>query len=297
MKTLKKILYSLLFPPTAVVILSVPVGAGLLIYTFLYAGENNPVAYVAYMLSAYSLIIICANLFPIVRRGNRWIQQNPYFQRYFEDVPSRMRISLHLSLGVNLLYAGVNAFSGFYYHSSWFGSLAAYYILLSVMRFLLARYTHSQKLGENKVAEWRRYRLCGVILAVMNVALSGVVVLVVRQNRGFAYDGSLIYVMALYTFYITIMAVVNAVRYWKYHSPVMSAGGMVNLVAALVSMLSLETAMLTQFDAENTSPYFRQVMTGATGGAVCVIVVGMSIFMVARATKQIKKLKNNNLET
>lgn len=297
MRSLKKILHSLLFPPAAVVILSVPVGAGLLVYTFLYAGENSPVAYVAYILSAYSLVIVCANLFPIVRRGNRWVQQNPYFQRYFEDVPSRLRISLHFSLGVNLLYAGVNAFSGIYYHSPWFGSLAAYYILLSVMRFLLVRYTRGQKLGENKIAEWRRYRLCGVILAVMNVALSGVVILVVRQNRGFAYAGSLIYVMALYTFYVTIMAVVNAVRYWKYHSPVMSAGGTVNLVAALVSMLSLETAMLAQFDAENASPYFRQTMTGATGGVVCIMVVGMSIYMVIRATKQIKKLKNNNLET
>ena len=50
----------------------------------------------------------------------------------------------------------------------------------------------------------------------------------------------MIYVMAMYAFYVTVMAVINMVRYRKYHSPVMSAAKAVNLAAALVSMLSLE---------------------------------------------------------
>ena len=40
--------------------------------------------------------------------------------------------------------------------------------------------------------------------------------------------------------------------YRKYHSPVISAARKVSLAAALVSMLSLETAMLSQFDTEST---------------------------------------------
>ena len=44
------------------------------------------------------------------------------------------------------------------------------------------------------------------------------------------------------------MAVVNLVRDRKSGSPVMAAARGVNLAAALVSMLSLETAMLTQFN-------------------------------------------------
>ncbi|HIZ56140.1 MAG TPA: hypothetical protein H9671_08070 [Firmicutes bacterium] len=290
MKNPKRILHKLLFPGVVVVILSVPVGAGLLAYTFLVAGDNSPVAYVSYLVSAYSLTIVCTNLFPIVRKGNQWVYQNPYIRRYFEDIPFKLRISLYSSFVINLLYAGVNAFSGIYYRSPWFGSLAAYYIFLSVMRLLLVRYTHKHGFGENKLAEWRHYRLCGVILAMMTAALSGVVILVIRQNRGFEYAGFLIYIMAMYTFYITIMAVVNVVRYRKYNSPVMSAARVVNLVAALVSMLSLETAMLAQFDTENTSPYFRQIMTGITGGAVCVMVVGMGVYMVVRSTRQLKKL-------
>lgn len=73
------------------------------------------------------------------------------------------------------------------------------------------------------------------------------VVLVVYQNESFQYAGSLIYIMGMYAFYTTVMAIVNLVRYRQFQSPVMSAARTVNLVAAMVSMLSLETAMLSQF--------------------------------------------------
>lgn len=297
MKRLKRILHKLLFPGAAVVLLSVPIAAGLLAYTFLAAGDSNPIAYVSYVISAYSLTIVCVNLFPIIRKGSQWVSQHPVISRYLGDIPFKLRLSLYASLGINLLYAGVNAFSGIYYRSPWFGSLAAYYILLSIMRFMLVRHAHRNGFGENQTAEWKRYRACGGLLAVMNIALAGVVILVIQQNRGFEYAGTLIYVMAMYTFYITIMAVVNVVRHRKFNSPVMSAARAINLVAALVSMLSLETAMLTQFDTGDTPLYFRQIMTGTTGGAVCVFVIGMGLYMIGRSTKQLKQLRNNRLET
>ena len=296
MKKWKKILCKLLYPKTALVVVSVPVSAALLAYTFLAAGEKSPIAYVAYVVSAYSLTVVCVNIVPVVKKAKQWLFRNSYISRFFEDIPFRLRIILYLSMGINLLYAGVNAFSGIYYRSPWFGSLAAYYIFLSVMRFLLVRYTHKQGFGENKAAEWRRYRICGVILTMMNVALAGVVILVIHQNRGFEYAGSLIYVMALYAFYITITGVMNVVRYRKYNSPVMSAARVVSLVAALVSMLSLETAMLTQFDSGDNPPLFRQAMVGFTGGGVCAIVVVMGIYMIVRSTKQLRKWKNHNAE-
>ena len=67
----------------------------------------------------------------------------------------------------------------------------------------------------------------------------------------------------------------------------------VNLAAALVSMLSLETAMLAQFGGGET---FRQLMTASTGGSVCVIVVGMGVYMTVHATKQLKKRQESNNE-
>ena len=152
----------------------------------------------------------------------------------------------------------------------------------------------TMNLRENKTAQWKRYRLCGLLLVLMNVRPGrGVGNFGDPQNRGFEYAGLLIYVMAAYTFTITAMAVVNLVRYRKYHSPVMSAARVLNLVTALVSMLSLETAMLTQFGG-NDSPLFRRTMLATTGGAVCVLVVAVGAFMIIRSTRQLKRLGQNH---
>lgn len=97
--------------------------------------------------------------------------------------------------------------------------------------------------------------------------------------------------VALYTFYTTIMAVVNLVRDRKSGSPVMAAARGVNLAAALVPMLSLETAMLTQFNDGSKGALFRRAMIGSTGGAVCVLVTVMGLHMVIHATRRIRKLR------
>lgn len=66
------------------------------------------------------------------------------------------------------------------------------------------------------------------------------------------------------------------------------------IAAALVSLLSLETAMLAQFGKGKNPEAFRQIMTGTTGGAVCLIVFSMSIFMIVKSTRKLKILKNEN---
>ena len=64
------------------------------------------------------------------------------------------------------------------------------------------------------------------------------------------------------------------------------------LPAALVSMLSLETAMLEQFGGEKNPEAFRQIMTGATGGCVCAMVLAMALYMILRSTGQRKQIRN-----
>ncbi len=281
----KKLLHKLLFPGVAVVLLSIPVGFSLLAYSFLVAGEDSPIAYMSYVLSAYSLTVVCANAVPLFQKGSQWVRGLPLLSQLLEDVPYRARLMLVVSLVVNSLYAGFNALSGLYYHSPWFGTLAAYYLLLSVLRFLLARFAHRHGFAGNKTAQWKRYRLCGAMLIPMNFALAGVVVLTLKQQGGFHYGSMLIYIMALYAFYVTISGVVSLVRTRKYKSPVLSAARVVSLAAALVSMLSLEVAMLAQFGG---GEFFRRAMIASTGGAVCFVLVGMASFMIVRATQELK---------
>ncbi|HBA69716.1 MAG TPA: hypothetical protein DCZ40_10235 [Lachnospiraceae bacterium] len=296
-KIFKKIFRKVfLLPPVPALLISVP-SYGLVIYALTGKNVEPAVAYAAYFLSAYAFIITVTGIIGIVRFVRQGIDNHPLVKkalgiplvsRYLREDMFRAETGLYQGFFINLLYAGVKMFSGILYRSVWFVTLAVYYIFLAVMRASLLHYV--RKTGKNKVSEWKRYRLCGIILLFMNIALTGIIILVIHQNSGFEYPGMLIYVMAMYAFYAVVTAVRNVVKFRKYGTPVMSAAKVINLTAALVSMLSLETAMLTQFGAAD-DPAFRQIMTASTGAGISIIVVGMAVFMIVRSTEQIKHIK------
>jgi hypothetical protein len=155
------------------------------------------------------------------------------------------------------------------------------------MRTVLVGYVHREKIGKNIKREFRRYRACGYVLLFMNQALAVIVIYIVHENQGYAYPGLLIYGMAIYAFYSVITAIIDVAKFRKLGSPVLSAAKCINLTAALVSMLSLETAMLSEFGGDD--PIFRLYMTGASGGVVCTFVLAMAIYMIVRSTKSIKQ--------
>lgn len=190
---------------------------------------------------------------------------------------------------MGLFYAGIKLFSGIYCHSFWLIILALYYILLVVMRFSLFTFARrTKKAGEHQELEWEKYRQCGIMLLFMNQILTGIVVYVVVQNRSFEYPGVLIYIMVFYSFYAVIMSVRNMIKVRKYASPLMAAARAIHMTAALVSMISLQTAMITRFGGSDETA-FRCVLLSITGGWVCLIVLGMAVYMIVRSTIQLKK--------
>lgn len=50
-----------------------------------------------------------------------------------------------------------------------------------------------------------------------------------------------------------------------------------------------------QFNSRENPEAFRQIMTGTTGGAVCVIVFWMAVYMIIKSTGQIKNIKVQEL--
>ncbi|MCM1087626.1 MAG: hypothetical protein NC419_05675 [Muribaculaceae bacterium] len=282
--------------PVPTLLISIPSYA-LVIYTLTKENVNPVIRYLSYLLSAYALIITVTGITGIVSLMRQGMEQNPFIKkmrgiplvdRYLREDTFRAEAALYQGFMTSLFYAGVKMFSGIFYHSVWFIALAVYYILLALMRASLLHYVRKRE--RSKVSEWRRYRLCGIILLFMNVALTGMIILIVRRNSGFVYPGVLIYMMAMYAFYATITAVWNVIKFRRYGSPVLSAGKVISLTAALVSMLSLETAMLTQFGAADDAD-FRQRMIACTGAGISILVLGMAVFMIVRSTKQLKAIK------
>lgn len=284
MKRLKGALGKLLFPPVVVLVLLTGISAVLLAYSCLGQAPAEPAIYGGYALSAYTLAALCARAPALGRWVRRLRQENPYLRRYSADPVWRVKLSLGVSLAGNGLYAAFQLGLGIWHQVLWYYVLASYYALLLVMRLPLARRISRGGIGRDIEAEYHLYRRCGAVLAVMHIALAAMVFYIVHQGRGFFHHPITTIAIAAYTFFSLTLALVNLVRYRKFHSPLLSAAKAVSLAAALVSMLTLETAMLNAFGSAEEMA-FRRVMTASSGGVICLLILGMGLFMIAKANQ------------
>lgn len=293
MQNWKKVGKKLLFPPIWTITLLTLVSTVTLVGVFVNGWEMTPIAYVVYVLSFYTLTVLCIACWKTIpgfyNNTKVKMHKNRYINRYMTDAVYKSNVGLYRSFGINVIYVAVNAISAFVYETNWFGVFAVYYAIIAMMRFLLVLYVKKNEIGKNYLGELKRARICAYILLTVNLTLSGAILMMVFFDRGFYYQGFLIYVIALYTFYITITAILDLVKYRKYKSPIMSITKVIKMASALFSMLFLETAMFAQFGAE-TSVEVKRIMIMITGAGICAIVVSMAIYMIIKTSKEIKQV-------
>ncbi len=283
-----------LFPPAWLIVFLTLLSAATLVTVFVKGWETQLVAYAVYVLAFYTLCVVCIFCVMVLPKQYKQIKQrileNPLGNRYMTDKIFRAKVSLNCSLGINLLHVAIHVLMWHLYKSWWFVVLAVYHIILSIMRFLLVRRVGLNTIGNNRYGEWKRALACSYIMLLLNLFLSGAVLMMVYQNRGFEYHGILIYVVALFTFYSTTFAIIDLVKYRRFESPVMSAAKRISLAAALVSMLNLETAMFAEFGAEMAKADQR-LMIMLTGAGISITVITMAVSMILRCRKEIKKMR------
>lgn len=289
----KNVFKRLLFPRPAVVIVLALVSVAGLAYSFIRLQPTDAVSIISYVVSFYSLTLICVRIPELIEMLQCFRQENRYYLRYSTDIRLKMNIHLYGGLVFNAAYAVFQLVLGLWHASVWFYAMALYYLLLAGMRFLLVQHTRSYAAGEQITAEWKKYRLCGALLLVMNLALTVMLIYFVWSIRVFRHHEITTIAMAAYTFSSLTLAILNVIRYRQYGSPVYSAAKAISLAAAVVSMLTLENAMLTVFGEQN-SEAFHQIMLGASGVAVILAVQGVAIYMIVNACK---KLRVNNSQT
>ena len=291
----KKIGKKLLFPPIYLLVILVILSAVALTFVFAKGLEQTIPAYSVYVLAFYTLSTVTVYCVLVLPKQYSTIKQNiynhPFGNRYMTDEVFRTNISLCASFGISMLYAGINLWSWYALQSYWFMVLAVYYVIMAVMRFLLVRYVRIQKIGTSILGEWKRSRSCAYILLLINLSLSGAVLMILYQHRGYDYPGILIYVMALYTFYALTMSIVDMVKCRKMGSPVMSTAKIVSLSAAVVSLLNLETAMFAQFGADMSAEHQR-IFIILTGAGVSITIVTLSVTLIGNANKEIRRIQN-----
>ena len=288
MERFKKILRAIAKPPAWIAYPFIIAGFGLILYAAFTGQSDTPLAFASYGLSAYALILLCVRLPGIIRFLVNFKKTNTFAVRYFSDVQYRTKLSLYLSTTINLLYAGLHLWTGIHNASIWFYALAVYYAMLALMRFFLLKEARIHELGKDRFWEYLHYRLIAVLLLVLNLALGVICAYVVMENRGFEHHQIVTIAMAAYTFWSLTMAIISIFRYRKYRSPVLSASKHISLASALVSMLSLETAMFASFGGGDAA--LRYWITACSGAAIFSTILALAIYMLRLARIELNKM-------
>ena len=287
----KKLGKALLFPHIAIMIILVPIATVLLVGSMVFIGTESPIAIVSYVIAAYTLTVWCFKIPYLIKFFKTFKDGNKYARRWQDDTRLRVNVSLYGSFAWNALYGIFQLWLGFYHHTFWFFSLGAYYICLGVMRFYLVRHTRKFAPCEEMQTELVKYRACGIVFLLMNLALALIIFFMVYWNRTFRHHMITAIAMAAYTFTALTTAIINVIKYRKYNSPVFSASKIISLTAALVSMLTLESTMLTTFSDGTMTATEQKWMLGATGGVISLLIVATAIYMIVVGTKKLKQLK------
>lgn len=291
MKKALAIFNKLLRPPKWVLLLAPPVVFAALIAIFLTGQNNSALAYLIYGLSAYCLTIL---IFPLPKRIRnakasvmRRINRTAFGGRYVNDLAFRGSVSIYQGMTVNFLYALFRIVVGIRYTSMWFISMAVYYLVLAVLRLsLILNYRH-----KSKTVELRCYRWTAWLLFLLNLPMGGMILMMVLTNSGYSYPGYVIYLSAMYTFYTMVTSVINLVKFRRLRSPILSAAKVLNFIAALMSILGLQTAMIAQFSTEGEN--YRRMMNAITGGAVWLSVILTAVYMLYLSSKQRDEVKSD----
>lgn len=289
----KKIGHNLLYPHIAVIICLLPISAAFLIYSLIFLSSTSIIAIISYIFSFYVLLVICFRAPHIIKFFKTVKHKNKLIKRWITDPRLRVNVSLYGTLIWNVAFAIFQLGLGFYYKSFWFYSMFAYYVMLGIMRFFLLKHTRKYNINEQAEVEIKRYKTTGWLLLFINLALTVIVFFMVYWNKTFVHNEIITITMATYTFLTFTFAIINIVKYKKYKSPVYSAAKSISLISACVSMLTLETTMLTTFGSQN-GPAFRQIMLSLTGVAVIGFAIVMAIIMIVRGNKMQNRIIKAN---
>ena len=197
-----------------------------------------------------------------------------------------------LSFVINIGFAVFNAVLGVITLSYWYAIFACYYIFLSVLRgvILVGSYQAKKRAADDETVyalyKLKLYRMCGIFLLILELALAAAVSLMILSTRPTEYSEIMAITSAAYTFYKIIFAIVNVFKVRRMQDPMLQCFRNINLTDAAVSLLTLQVTLVAVFSAERTET--MNILNAVTGFIVCALTVVMGILMIVRSTIRLK---------
>ncbi len=290
---MKERVKSIAFPHPFLIFILFNASAAGLVYVFMKQLDTHPLAYVVYVLAFYTLVIVCLRIPRIVKWWKVKLHENKYTDRYLTDKDLRVRISMYRGLIINFVFASFKMILGFVYNSSWFFAVAGYNVILSLMRFILIH--QSEKKGcneyEKRLRGLKSYRVCGWLMMVLNIAVSVIIFMVLVEKQSIEYNMIVTIGLAAFTFYCFTRAVINLIKYRDRKNPIYAAVKRVDMVKAIVSIFTLQVAMLTTFNGQGEAVNVG-LMNTLTGIAVTIAINTIGAMMIAGVRGDFRELDN-----
>lgn len=278
------------------------------ILSLLEAAGGGPVAaedIVIYVLAACGLAFSCYYLYYDLTAGFREILQKALgksrlAERLYNDYRYRTLAGTLFALLLNLVYAVSNGAYAVWSRSLWLGTLSAYYIFMSILRFTVIwqEYRTTERRGREPAGkedrdrwktEWTVFGRAGILLVLITLVLGGSVIFLLQEEGGKTYPGYLIFAAAAYTFYKVIVSIINMVKVSRMRSPMLLTARNIGYADALVSVLFLQTAMFAAFGEGREINI--QLMNELTGGTVCIMIFLIGVYMIKKAVQEKRKME------
>lgn len=295
MKGLKKIFAFFKAPPLWVLLM---VYAMLILFVgvsiYILSAELN--AFWVYGIYVLAFVFLVYSVYSVISCASR-IKKTlleiclkfSFSRNMVENYGFRTFVFSALTSVLNFAYAVFMVVMAVLGHSFWYAALFSYYMVLGVIRIsILLKYRRKRqnmKDFDMQIYGMRLYRLCGMLLFLLTLALFGAVIQMVLSDKGFRYAELMVYVVAVFSFYKVVLAIVNTLKAKKYRNYTIQALRNINLASALVTLLSLQTTMLYAFS--DSTEYWRY--NGITGGLVCFLILLLGVYMIGKGSSRLKE--------
>ena len=272
------------FPAWADALMLTAFGAGL-VWVFLNGLEMWWPSYILYVFSAYSLTALCVKLPQAIRREKNWLEDHPKLHGLLKNKELHFKLELYLEQLVNFAYGIFKIVSGVIVGSAWIGADGIYNLVQALIQlFLILR----RKNPGTIVKQWKSYRFCGVLIFLMHLTLIGIVFQMVNWNRVEESGEIMIIATAAFAFYKFISSFIDIARDRKHKHPIDSSVRMLELSQAIFAIFSLQAGLLHTF---GTGESWEHWMNLAVGCVVCFLTVAMGVYMIHRASRELKILQ------
>ena len=191
-----------------------------------------------------------------------------------------MKIAL-ASLTFNIAFAVYHLVMGLVISSWWLLTLGSYYLVLSVVRFVVLR----SKSKDRFIAKFT-----GWMLILLSIPLVGTVILSVVRDRGHERHMIVMIAMAAYAFTKITLATIKLIKARRSTSATLITLRNISFADAFVSIFALQRSMLVSFEGMTEAEIV--VMNATLGSAVCVIVFLLGLNLIRNKKILFDKLNN-----